>query len=379
VNFEKPDLKDRGRKIENVISFFTTSYIQTVIEDTSGEKRIIRPQLLIINSDTVVPEEISTRGQSTLHFYRKSYSIDLKLKTGFVHGDRTDSLKRFYVLSLSMDKYYHNNRLAYEMMENSGLFKLFYTFCEVRINNRSDGIHMIVERPDDWAMRKKASPILIRRGYNEDIDNIKTNGSIRKNEIARYCNSYKEIYRDLNKYQGEELYKALSDKLDLDNYMKWMAFNFLIRNGDYSDEVYFYYDPDISKFSVIPWDYDDLFRIAPHEGKDVNKKLLGGKLIFSAEDLLDKKIAADPYLYGIYLQKFKELLGTLSPGTLKRIFENTFAELYPYYSDNEIISMSKYDVYQNACLPNLTEDLQNVFEYLAQYIDFYYNYLNSNL
>ena len=72
-------------------------------------------------------------------------------------------------------------------------------------------------------------------------------------------NYYKLIYKSLKKQNGEELYKTLNQWIDLDNYMKWLAFNFLVRNGDYTDEVFLYIDPEINKFKIIPWDYDDLF------------------------------------------------------------------------------------------------------------------------
>ncbi len=375
--YEPPDLKNLDKRIENTISFFTSKSARTAIEDTSGKKIPIKAELLVIHGDTIAPDEITTRGQSTLHYFRKSYGFDLQSKAFFTRGDQGDSLKKFYVLSLAMDKFYHNNRLAYEMMKATGIFRLFYAFCEVRINGQSDGIHMIVERPDEWAMKKKDSPFLIRRGYNGEIDNFRTNGRISKEETANYLKSFKGIYHDLNRLKGEALYKSLSARLDLEKYMKWLAFNFLIRNGDYTDEVYFYHDPKINKFSVIPWDYDDIFMIAPHEGKDASKKILGGKLLFSAEDLLDRKIATDTCLYNIYLRELKGLLKDLSADVLKRIFEHTYAELYPYYCNNEIMSMAHYDAYPNASLENLRNDLLNVYDYLNKYRDFYYNYLKD--
>jgi spore coat protein H len=172
---------------------------------------------------------------------------------------------------------------------------------------------------------------------------------------------------------------TLSNLLDIDAYMKWLAFNFLIRNGDFTDEVYFYFDPGIKKLSIIPWDYDDLYFPAPHEGNIKNKKLLEEKLIFSAEDLLDKMIAKDPYLYEIYLVHFKDLLTQLSPSVLKRVFENTYAELYPYYSNEEIINMSGYDAYRNANLKRLEAYMMALHEKLATSRDFYLNYLKNIL
>jgi spore coat protein H len=159
--------------------------------------------------------------------------------------------------------------------------------------------------------------------------------------------------------------------------MKWLAFNFLVRNGDYTDEVFFYIDPEIKKFKIIPWDYDDLFLLAPHEGKDVSRKILGNKLIFSSEDQLDITIANDPYLYNIYLTGLRETLEALPVNTVKEAFENTYAELYPYYADNELISMSKYDSHKETNLTQLEKDMRALFGYLKPLYSFYANSLKS--
>ena len=371
----KLNLTDMGRKIENSISFNTPVSNWEKIKDTTGQKIRVAATMLIINRDTLDPEEIYTRGQSTLLFRRKSYSFNLKSKASFRHGERAESFKRFFVLSLSMDKNYCNNRMAYEMMEASQLFHLFYSFCELRINGQSEGIYMVIERPEDWAMIMKGSPLLIRRGYNATIEKIKTDKKTEKCNVKKYRGYFKQMYRSLNKYGGEELYKALSNWLEINIYMKWLAFNFFVRNGDYTDEIYFFIEPGTGKFNIIPWDYDDLFSVAPHEGKVESRKVLGGKLFFSAEDLLDRKIVTDPNLYKIYLIQFEELMNQLSPDVLRRVFENTYAELCPYYSDNEIISNSKYDCYKDTNLIKLKSDMSTLYEQLMIYRNYFLQHL----
>jgi len=161
--------------------------------------------------------------------------------------------------------------------------------------------------------------------------------------------------------------------------MNWLAFNFFVRNGDYTDEVYFFVDPATEKFGIIPWDYDDLFASAPHERNLESIKALGGKLFFSTEDLLDKKIVNDPYLYGIYLVHFKELLDKLSPDVLKCVFENTYAELHPYYSNYKIISNSKYDLRGETSLSELESNLQALYEQLVTHREVYLKYFEDNV
>jgi spore coat protein H len=368
-----PNLADLGMIIENTVSFSTTTL--NYKKKDIGQKFNLRTSKLIINGDTLEPEKISIRGQSTLFYRRKSYSFSLKSYASFRHGNREESLKRFYLIGLTMDKYYIRNRMAFEMMESSGLFNLFYTFCELRINGESEGIYMVIERPEDWALKKKDSPVVIRRGYNNYIRKIKTGKKDQEDTPGDYMRNFRQIYRSLNKHKGEDLYNSLSAWLEMDVYMKWLAFNFFVRNGDYTDEAFFYLDPLTNKFSIIPWDYDDLFSEVPHEGVGESRKSIGDKLFFSIEDLLDKKIVTDPYLYKKYLIQLDELMKELSPEVIKRVFENTYAELYPYYINNEIISKSIYDRYKNANLANLRFEMLSLYYELVSNRNSYLEYL----
>ena len=368
-----------GSGIENIINIYTTRTNYENIKITPGRKISIKAAYIVINGDSIIPERINTRGQTTLGYRRKSFSFSLETKAAFHHRGKTESFKKFFALSLSMDRIYINNRIAFEMMETLSLFHLYYTFCELRINDQSEGVYMIMERPEDWAIKKNNSPVMLRRGYNEDIVKTEINKNITKDEIKIYRSNYRKIYSSLSRYEGEELYKTLSGLIDLDSYMRWLAFNFYVHNSDYTDEVYLYIDPQNKKFNIIPWDYDDLFSKAPHEGYGEGRKLQGEKLIFSAEDLLDQKIASDPFLYKVYLTRFRELLGQLSPDVIKKTIENTFTELYPYYINQEIIGMSKSDRYPNANLDNLKDYLTTVYTHLIATRNFYLNYLESRI
>jgi spore coat protein H len=373
-----PEFHNRGMTIENVILLNIPETEVDELRSTSGEKVNIATRRMIINGDTLNPKEISTRGQTTLMYKRKSLSIKLKSKAKFRHGDRKESLKKFSLLSLSMDRYYCRNRLAFEMMDSLGIFDLFYSFCELKINGNSEGVFMIVERPEDWAMKGKQSPLVIRRGYDHRMEETKTGNKSNRSETRKYLGYYRQIYKSLHDYEGEELYRVLQEYIDIDFYMRWLAFNFLVHNGDYSDEVFFYIDPEIGKYRIIPWDYDDIFATTPHEGVKQRDKAIGEKLIFSSEDLLDITIANDSYLYGVYKQQLKEVLETLSPDLFKKIIERTYAELYPYCSEREIISNCQYDHFKDANLGNLQVYLSEIYLSLCGLRRSYLEYLVSD-
>jgi spore coat protein H len=350
------NLDETSGKIENQIQFEINSRDLKRLYAITGQKASFRATQLRVNGKEVIAKDIHTRGQTTLNFPRKSLSFDLEKSVKFNPGSREVRMKHFILLNLSMDKYYVRNRLAFGMLQELGLVNFYYSYANLEINQSSQGIYFLVERPQDWAINELGSPIVIRRGYGHSVEKAKSPKSQTKEETKGYLDSFKEIYKLIGLQSGEELYQSLSQRIDLENYMRWMAFNYLVKNGDYADEVFFYIDPNTGLFKIIPWDYDDIFSAIPHEGKSVGSAS-PTKYIFSKEDNLDKKIAEDPFLYSKYLTVLKEVSASLTPELLKENFENTFAELYPYYSDPTILQNVKTDLYSDADLEKLKTEL----------------------
>lgn len=365
IKSQSLELKDRNYKIENRIELIISDKDYQKIRKSIGRKFILKEPVALFNGDSAKVDDIHTRGKTTLYLRRKSYSVNLDEKVTFSHSQHSESMKKFNAISLSMDKNYLRNRLAFELMEKIELFELYYTYCELQINGQTEGIYLIIERPQDWALKSKDSPLVIRRGFDHQIDKIKTGKKAEKEASKKYKNNYSSIYNLLDRHQGQELYDGISELMDLEMYMKWLAFNFFVHNGDYTDEVYFYIDTDENRFKIIPWDYDDIFAIEPHEGRHQKQYMLGDKYIFSSEDQLDQKIATDPILYEKYLEQLKMVLQTLDPDCLKKACENTFAELYPYFVHEDIMEISRYDTFKGANIPSLIEDLEKIYNQLV--------------
>ncbi|WP_026952637.1 CotH kinase family protein [Algoriphagus mannitolivorans] len=351
---------DQSQKIENLIQLDLAPRDFIRLRQVTGKKEGFNAKSLKINGQEVVPTDVHSRGQTTLSFPRKSLSIDLEKPIHFSRNERETKLKHLILLSLAMDKYYIRNRLAFGMMQEIGLMNYFFSYSNLEVNGTSQGIYLLVERPQDWAIHKAKSPIVIRRGYGHSIEKAKTSKTLSKSEAKELENSFKSIYQLLKNESGSNLYESLGQKLDLENYMSWMAFNFLVRNGDYADEVFFYIDPESGLFKIIPWDYDDIFSAFPHEGKAAQRSNPTA-YIFSKEDELDKKIAEDEFLYSKYLEVVKDIGSKLSVAKLKAIFEETYAELYPYYTRTEVLQNAKDDLYPDAYLEKLQQELASDF------------------
>ncbi len=359
------ELNDTTFSIENRISFNISQTDYYKIISAEGEKVSPKTKDVKINDVPANLENLHTRGQTTLYLRRKSMEIEAEEKMTFFHRGQQKKLKKVIAVSMSMDKNYMRNRLAFEMMQRLGIFNLFYTYSELQINDETEGIYLVVEEPVRWAIHEQHAPLLIRRGYNHKIDKIKAGKEIPKGEQKLFKSHYDDIYKLIRKLEGEQLYNELSALIDLDMYMDWLAFNFFVRNGDYSDEIFLYIERDEKRFKIIPWDYDDIFSSAPHEGKNTNQKAEGDKFIFSSEDALDKKISEDPYLREKYHERFRLLLNNLTEETIKEVLEHVYQELYPYFSDEKIIGMVRHDVYKQANLPALRTELHSVFQNLC--------------
>jgi spore coat protein H len=312
-----------------------------------GQDLDLENTILKFKGDTVSLNDAHLHGQSTLYFERKSFSIDAKKKIKLCKG--CEGLGAFYLVSLSMDRNYFHNRLSFDLLNTLGLFHLQYAYSEVKINGKSQGIYLILQRPQDWALKDKDSPYIVRRGREHLVDRERVQKDVDKEMKKKYHDQFLSIYKQLNQSSGEDLHKKLNELMHLDDYMRWLAFNYIIKCGDYSDELYFYVDPQSKRFRIIPWDYDDIFKIHPHEGlKERNLKLASSSLIFSSEDKLDVKIANDAYLYAHYLKHFQSVVEELSGAKIEKVLMNIYSDLSPLFESKPILDAASKDGYQTS-------------------------------
>lgn len=161
-----------------------------------------------------------------------------------------------------------------------------------------------------------------------------------------YKKAFKTIYRSLRKYKGEELYNFLNDRMNFDAYLKWLAINTAIMNGDYSDEVFFYAIPgEKIYFELMPWDMDDLFK-PPHDGPWNNfffKRRLKKSLLYSMEDKLDRRIDKDPFLYAKFKQTLKKVLEEELTAEFYASVINTVHQAIEPYLTSKNMELSEID------------------------------------
>jgi len=137
-----------------------------------------------------------------------------------------------------------------------------------------------------------------------------------------------------------------------------------VKNGDYSDELFLYLDPNSKRFEVMAWDYDDLLMDYPHEGRAARYQMLKDRMIFSLEDDLDKTIAADRHVYEHYKQVLKSLLETIDDNLLDAMAQQVLEELQILAKDQENAEVTRYLDRDPFTIESASYDLDHATQFL---------------
>lgn len=334
-----------------------------------GLKLSTVPKKLSFDKAPMVAENMKLRGKTSLKFRRKSYRVELGEAFSFKTEQGTKTLKDFHLLSLTMDRGYFGNRLAFDCLQNMGLFNLYHNFVDLQINGQTEGLYCLIQRPEDYAIDDLGAPYVLRRSA---VDFVVADYKLAKGQNPEVKTQADAAYQDLinaaKTLEGEAQFDYLNTHLNLDAYCTWLALNTWFQNGDYSDEVLFYVEPGKTplRFGIIPWDFDDVFATAPHEDWPRRNAALGDKLLFSSEVGLDRAIANNPLLYDFYLKKMKTLLERLDEPKLRELLATIYQEIYPYFKRMPILEMTRYDRQKTTSLTRLEMQMNESFQFLIK-------------
>jgi hypothetical protein len=321
---------------------------------------------LVLAGDIFAIDRFEIRGDNTLNFERKGFSINMDRKIGIYNGGehRLKEYEEFKLLAMVYDYTYLENCIATSMFKETELWPVFSFFAEVRLSGHTQGLYFFIEDPFEYFIEQKNSSCVIRRGYDHVIKSSSVSPDSPLGE-EQYFNRFRRLYHLLPDYSGKQMYDTLSSYIDLEQYFTKLSIDMLIKNGDYTDEVIFYTkNKDGNEiFGVCPWDLDDIFADQPHEiGIDwgtgtvfgiriyntMNDVIadVGPVLLYSIEDDLDYKIARDDYLYQEYLKTLRKVIGKIDRVTIDNIFNDAYDRIGAFYASDSIIAQSVYDVDQ---------------------------------
>jgi spore coat protein H len=307
---------------------------------TSEEKMELSKPIMLIDLDTANVKEIHARGNNSLKFKRKSLSVELDKSFTVRYNKEKIHLKKFDLLNLVMDKHLWHNRWSDLNLETIGLFPLYNFYCKLWINDEPQGIFLLIEKPQQ-AQTKLKSPYMLRRGPNHTITDDYFQDSD-KEAAKKYKKQFQSIYSIIKSPSETEQVEQLSKVINLDNYFRFLAFNYLVMNGDYADEVFFYIEPKSQLFELIPWDYDDILKPMPHEGRAERNREFADKKMFSLEESFDRAIAGNKELYALYEQSFRKMLLTLDSTSLTTSAHHVLNELEQLSHDKPMAEVTLF-------------------------------------
>lgn len=312
---------------------------------------------------------VSTRGQSSLKFPRKNFSVKaLKEEDGEKKKIKIGDIKSKNVtMSASpADLLFIKNSIGYSLLKAIGIHSLKTQFAEVKLNGESQGLYMVTENQADNLMKSQDADIVIRRRYNDALEVKEAKKDLSEADILKYQATLKSVHKSIREMRGEHLIATLEKNLNLKNYLKWLAFNYIVKNGDYTDEVYFYGKKNAAGeiyFDISPWDMDDSFSdkmhlssipTFPNYHQTENSQK---QLIYNYESRIDRKVAGDEKLLRMYFQAMDEVVNTLSQNdVLFNIQQNILGDLAPYIQDADIQANGLLDAVATRHKPSDIED-----------------------
>lgn len=347
-----------------VLNLHMTPEQEEQIYTSRGNQFFIKDPLptLQLNDELLLIDRFKIRGQNTLNFRKKSFSVNLDKPVEWRMNNCVYHAENFKLLSMVYDYTYIENRIALKLHERIGLWPLQTFYTEVNINAHHNGLYLFVADPEEYFLDHLNKAFILRREYGNEIRRYEKNELDIEHSDEFYIAKYDSIYTLIEIFEGEELYKRLSTVLDLEKYFRKLAVDFLIRNGDTTDEIFFYTTLKNGElvYTPLPWDCDDIFLEFPHEiGREWGTgKLFGNRnynsmddviadvgdvLLFSIEEDLDYKIATDTYMYQEYLKQAHYVTQVLTEEVIENIFSEVYYELEPFYTNLDLEALSQYD------------------------------------
>jgi len=357
------DVPDPEREVFN---FMVSEAQRQRINESRGERYEITDPVpdLQFAGDIYTVDRFEIRGDNTVNFTRKGFGVNMGRKLLF-HNPLEPAERKyeeFKLLAMVYDYTYIENSTATGLFREVGLWPVYSFFTEVKLNGHTQGLYYFIEDPVEYFIEQKNAAFVVRRGYDHVVKGFFMNPDFRQNE-ERYYNLLDRIYSMLPEYSGRQMYDTLSAYIDMEQYFTKLSIDLLVKNGDYTDEVFFISTKrdDREILGVFPWDYDDIFAGQPHEiGNDWAPGTVfgpreyfsmddivadvGSKLLYSIEDDLDYKIAKDSLIYQQYLKTLRDVIEKIDAAAIDRVFNYTYDHIAPFYSNDSIVKQSQYDV-----------------------------------
>ncbi len=318
-----------------------------------------------VNGEMLKGAELNTRGNQCLAAPRRCFSVKSENAIN-LPGSSKIKAKSFNLISMWQDEGYITAEIGYGVFKDLGLIHLDREYAEVFIDGKTNGLYLLTEKADKIIQKKFDSAFIGRVKYFSKLEIKEFEKDKTQFEEEQFADVFQEIMKSDEDLKGDELYKFLSARMNINNYLRLMAANSISMNGDYIDEVYFFSKDEDKRgsiyFDVMAWDLDDLFK-TPHWGPWNNllyKKELKNSLLYSLESKLDRVINRNPDLYARYKSILKSmLLKEFTDTFIDKHINRVKTKITPYLKDSILAQSIRDDrkapVYTKQYILNLLE------------------------
>jgi hypothetical protein len=281
-----------------------------------------------------IPTEAHLHGSGSLSCERKSFSVHLDGKGRRLMPEVADD--HFFLISMCLDTRYFGQVWGERLMASLGLFPSRLRYVRLRIDGKNQGVYLMVQRPEDVLRTDDAGVVsVIRRRYDIKGEPAEVKYPDEPPASAAALATYDELASIATTAPADAVAPELDARMDLDAYLRFLALNTLLHNGDYIDEAFFYASAEGATWfhRVMGWDLDDLFEDCHAGGADAIKDPCG--LTYCMEAQLDQALVRSPAVYSRYLAALGEVIEALPPEKLASTMNAVREELWQVVSDDE--------------------------------------------
>jgi hypothetical protein len=281
-----------------------------------------------------IPTEAHFHGAGSLACERKSITIHLDGPRRRLMPEVADD--RFFLISMCLDNRYFGQVWGERLMASLGLFPSRLRYVRLRIDGENKGVYLMVQRPEDVLRTDDAGVVsVIRRRYDIKGEPAEVKYPDEPPASDAALATYNELASIATTAPVADIAPQLDARMDLDAYLRWVALNSLLHNGDYIDEAFFYASAEDNAWfhRVMGWDLDDLFEDCHAGGADAIADPCG--LTYCMEAQIDQALVRSPEVYQRYLVALGAVLEALPPEKLASTMNAVRDDLWDVLDDDE--------------------------------------------
>jgi spore coat protein CotH len=195
----------------------------------------------------------------------------------YVDGQDHEGAEEFVVRSNTSETAL-NEALALDLLDQTGLATTEAIATEFAVNGSAATLRLVVENPNtDWMERELGDGYLYKAESGGDY-------SYRGDDAEAYAQAWDQeggednleplidFLQFVNESSDEEFAAGLSERLDVDAFATYLAFQTVVDNFDDIDgpgnNSYLYWDPQSQRMTVVNWDLNLAFGANPGQGAD---------------------------------------------------------------------------------------------------------------